>query len=146
LQQAMIPTRFEIMLAEDNPADVDMVRMALAKQALPCTLHIVSDGAKAIEMLESLETDAKTPPLHLLILDMHLPKRDGNDVLRSLRSIHRYARTAVIVLSGENSPAMEQMAARQPATVYFRKPFTVDEYMKLGSVVEDLLRQTGSSE
>src|SRR5579871_2421315 len=73
--------KYEILLAEDNPSDAVLVTEALKQHTVSCTLRTAKDGAQG------------RPNLDLLILDMHLPKRDGIDVLRRLRSAEKCART-----------------------------------------------------
>ena len=133
---------FEILLAEDNAADVDLVRLALRKHQVPCTLHVARDGTQAIEMIENLGSDPKAPALNLCIVDVHLPRRDGEEILKHLRSTDQYAQTPVIVMSGLDSQALGEQA-RDAALAYFCKPSTVDEYLELGSIVNHLLRKNG---
>ena len=71
---------------------------------------------------------------------MHLPKRGGEDILKRLRSTEHYARMAVIVMSGINAPYIEEAAAKHAAAlVFFEKLSTLDEYLRLGSIVQNLL-------
>src|SRR4051794_29276278 len=120
----------EILVVEDRVEDAELVRMALKEHGVGCTVHFVRDGAKAIELLDSLDRDPNALPLDLVLLDMHLPKRDGGDILKRLRSTERYGQTPVIVMTGLHSPAVEEQATKHAAMVYFRKPSTLDEYMR----------------
>lgn len=129
----------EILLAEDNPADAVLVREALKQHNVDCRLHVVSDGEQAIDFISSLESHASAPRLDLLLLDMHLPKRDGEDILRHLRSTERYAQTPVIVITGSESSLMQETAIRNAALSYFRKTQDLAEFMRLGAVIRDLL-------
>jgi len=131
---------FQILLAEDNAADADLVRMALKTHEIDCTLHVVHDGAKAIELIANLDGDPRAPNLDLCLVDMHLPKRGGVDILERLRSTEHYARTPVIVMSGTEAPSVEESAANDDALVFFQKPSGVDEYLQLGSIVQRLLK------
>jgi CheY-like chemotaxis protein len=130
---------FQILLAEDRPEDAELVRMALKKHNVRCTLHVIRDGAKAIELINCLDSDPQAPPLDLCLVDMHLPKRGGEDVLKILRSTEHHAQTPVIVMSGINAPQVEVAAAKDAALVFFQKPLTLDEYLRLGSIVQNLL-------
>jgi CheY-like chemotaxis protein len=132
---------FQILLAEDSPEDADLVQMALKKHRVQCTLHLVRDGAKAIELINSLDSDPHAPALDLCLVDMHLPKRGGEDILKSLRSKEHYAQTPVIVMSGINAPYIEEAVAKDAALVFFQKPSTLDEYLRLGSIVQNLLQK-----
>jgi two-component system, chemotaxis family, response regulator Rcp1 len=134
---------FEILIAEDNPADVALVREALKTNNVDCVLHILTDGEKALAWIDSLESDPKIPQVDLLILDMHLPKHDGEAVLKRLRSTRHYARTPVIVMTSLASRWIEDNAAKDGALVYCSKPSTLDELVKLGAVVRNMLEQHG---
>lgn len=132
---------FQILVAEDRPEDVELVRMALKEHRVPCILHVIRDGAKAIELINSLDSDPNAPVLDLCLVDMHLPKRGGEDILKRLRSTEHYAQTRVIVMSGINTPHVAEVAAKHAALAFFQKPSTLDEYLRLGSIVRDLLQE-----
>jgi DNA-binding response OmpR family regulator len=135
---------FEILIAEDNPADVALVREALKMQDLDCFLRVLRDGEQALALLDSLDRDPKLPRVDLLILDMHLPKYDGEEVLKRLRSTENYAQTPVIVMTSLSPKWIETKAVKNAAMFYFRKPSTVDELSELGCMVRDVLaRQDG---
>ena len=61
----------EIMVAEDNAADVALVREALEEYAVPCNLHVMRDGAAAIAFLDELDRRATAGRLDLVLVDMH---------------------------------------------------------------------------
>lgn len=118
------PKHFEILLAEDDEGDAELVREALKEHRVNCSLRVVRDGAEAIAFLTVIDIDRNAPALDLLLLDMWLPKYDGEAVLRHLRSTERFAQTPVIVMSGLNANSVEQTATRHAAMVYFKKPST----------------------
>jgi chemotaxis family two-component system response regulator Rcp1 len=134
---------FQILLAEDNPGDILLVREALKEHRVACELRVIRDGAEAITWINSLDTDPRGPSLDLLLLDMHLPKHDGKDILERLRSTGRLAQTPVVVMTSSDPSVIElqaeERAARPAALVYFRKPSTLNEFMQLGSIVRDVL-------
>jgi CheY-like chemotaxis protein len=136
--------RYEILVAEDNPADVGLVREALLEHRIECALHVVADGAQAIAFIHALDADPKAPRLDLLIVDMHLPKRDGEDILKSLRSTERHAQVPVVVMTGSDSPSVEQKAAKHAALSYFRKPPSLEGFLQLGLIIRRIL--TGEKE
>jgi CheY-like chemotaxis protein len=128
-----------ILVAEDNPADVTLVREALKRHDVDCTLHVSNDGAKAIAFLNALDRDPKLPRLDLVLLDMHLPKLDGEDILKRLRSTEHYGQTPVIVMTASDAPDDREKAEKNAALSYFRKPTSLAEYMKLGALVRSVL-------
>jgi CheY-like chemotaxis protein len=135
---------FEIVLAEDNPADVTLVREALKEHGLECVLHVIQDGEQAIAFVESLDRDPNKPRLDLLLLDMHLPKRDGDEILERLRCTERYARTPVVVMTSSDSPQDHENAQKHAALHYFKKPLSLGEFMELGAIVRAILGGDGN--
>jgi CheY-like chemotaxis protein len=138
-------SHLQILLAEDNAADIMLVREALKEQHLDCTLHVISDGAEAIAFLERLDRDPKAHGLDLLLLDMHLPKCDGEDILKRLRSTELNAQTPVIVMTASASPRDRVTAEKHAAMHYFNKPSDLSEFMKLGLLVREILTNKPAS-
>lgn len=134
---------FEILVAEDNPADLMLVREAFKEHHLDCTVHVVRDGAAAIEFLRSLD-QGPLRRLDLILLDMHLPKYDGDEILASLRSTEHYAQTPVIVMTASDSPQDHEQARKHAARYYFRKPSSLAEFLSLGAVAREILTGVGA--
>lgn len=134
-------TPFEILLAEDSEGNAELVRQALKQHHIDCSLHIVSDGARAIEFINKMETEPKVAHLDLLLLDLSLPICDGDEVLTRLRSSERYAHTPVIIMTGLRSNGVREKTARHDATLFFEKPSTLDEFLQLGSMIRRVLEQ-----
>lgn len=141
------PLSHQILLVEDNAADVALVREAFKEHGISCGLSVVRDGAEAIRFIERLDEDRREPPLDLLLLDMHLPKRHGGDILKRLRSTERYAQTPVIVMTGSTSRQDEEVANKNAALHYFRKPSNAAQFLELGAIVKEILsgRSLGSA-
>jgi CheY-like chemotaxis protein len=128
-----------IVLAEDNPADVRLVREALRENKVNCELRVLTDGEEVVSFITSLDLDSKHPCPDLLLLDMHLPKRDGKEVLKHLRASARCARTRVVVLTSSDAPSDHQSAEKNAAIHYFRKPSNLEQFMHLGQIVKVVL-------
>ena len=128
-----------IVLAEDNPGDVRLVREALREHEVDCELDVLTDGEEVVSFITGLDLDSKHPCPDLLLLDMHLPKRDGNEVLKHLRASARCAWTRVVVLTSSDAPSDRQSAEKNAAIHYFRKPSTLAQFMYLGQIVKDIL-------
>jgi CheY-like chemotaxis protein len=128
-----------ILLAEDNSADIEMVREALEDRAIAYGLQVVEDGERAMDFIERIDRDSTLHCPKLLLLDLHLPKRDGQEVLRCLRASERCGRTPVVILTSSDLPSDRETAARNAALHYFRKPSTLEQYMQLGDVVNNII-------
>lgn len=133
-----------ILLAEDNAGDVLLVCEALKQHGISHAIEILSDGDQAIRFIEGLDRDSKSPCPELFLLDMHLPKKDGNSILRQLRASERCGQTPVVILTSSDSPRDYENATRHAALHYFRKPSTLDKFMELGGVVKSILAQAGT--
>jgi CheY-like chemotaxis protein len=130
---------YHILLAEDSAGDVGIVRIALRDQNLNHILHVARDGEEAITFIDKADNDAKAPGPDLLLLDMHLPKYDGEEVLKRLRSTERYAQTPVVVMTSSDAPQDHDRAQRHAALFYFRKPSRLEEFIQLGVIVQEIL-------
>ncbi|HXE15503.1 MAG TPA: response regulator [Bryobacteraceae bacterium] len=131
---------FEILLAEDNQGDAELVREALKEYQINCSLKVVSDGARAIDLINRMDADPSAASLDLLLLDIRLPRRDGQEVLKCLRSSERHANTPVIIMTGLSSNVLDETAIGDDVT-WFEKPSTLDEFLHLGYIVRRILEQ-----
>ncbi len=130
---------YHILLAEDSAADVGIVRIALRDQNLDHVLHVARDGEEAITFIEKADNDSKLPGPDLLLLDMHLPKYDGEAILKRLRSTERYAQIPVVIMTSSDAPQDHERAQKHAAMFYFRKPSRLDEFIQLGVIVREIL-------
>jgi CheY-like chemotaxis protein len=128
-----------ILLAEDNPADVLLVREALEDRGVNYDLHVLSDGAQAVRFIEEIDRDQALHCPRLILLDLHLPKVDGDAILRSLRASERCGQTAVVIMTSSDSPRDLESATRNAALHYFRKPATLEQFLLLGDVVKSIV-------
>ena len=133
---------YHILLAEDSAADVGIVRIALRDQNLNHVLHVARDGEEAIAFINKADTNSKAPGPDLLLLDMHLPRYSGEQVLQRLRSTERYAQTPVVVMTSSSAPEDQDRAQKHAALFYFEKPSRLEEFIQLGVIVRDILTRT----
>lgn len=128
-----------IVLAEDNPADVGLVREALREHKIDYELRVLSDGEEAMAFIDRLKLDTQIPCPDVFLLDMHLPKHDGGEVLRYFRASERCGQTPVVVLTSSDSLGDRQNAEKNAAVHYFRKPLSLAQFMQLGKIVKDVM-------
>lgn len=123
------PVSTRVLVIEDNPVDVRLLRYALANNPdWPTELIVVDDGEKA---LRALQTD---PLPEMVVLDLNLPKVTGAEVLQWIRANDPTRGLPVAVVS---SSPMDQIrdtvtGARVEANCYFTKPMDVDSFVELG--------------
>jgi len=128
-----------ILLVEDNLGDAGLIREALEEHRVEGELLVVTDGEKAIEFIQAIDTQALECP-DLVIIDLNLPKRPGRDVLEQLRRSEKCHLLPVVVLSSSGAMKDRADAARLGATRYLQKPLRLKEFLDLGAVFKEALR------
>ena len=131
----MSATPITILLAEDNPGDVYLVRLALQQSGLNFSLVEVSDGEEALQYLNALGGDDKASVPSFALLDLNLPRIDGKRVLERLKAIPKCAATQTIVLTSSEYPGDRADADRLGADCYFHKPQDLEAFLKLGDLI-----------
>ena len=124
-----------IFLAEDNSADVYLVREAIRRTGLVYELHLASDGEEALSFLQRFGADLPCP--HVMILDLNLPRNDGADLLKRWREHPHCGQARIIVMTSSDAPADRAMAAEHGA-IFFRKPLDMDEFFRIGTLAKQL--------
>jgi two-component system, chemotaxis family, response regulator Rcp1 len=132
---------FEILLAEDNPGDVLLFREALNHHGLPFNLVVAADGQKAISLLDG-EAASKRPDL--IVLDVNLPKANGDVVLRHIRRQAWLDSVPVIMLTSSASPTDRATAMELGASLYVQKSSDLNELLDFGKIVEGVLSRAGT--
>jgi CheY-like chemotaxis protein len=133
-----LPVR--ILLAEDNPGDVYLVRRALEKHGFrDVELTVVDDGQAAFRYMERVDADDSLQAPHLALLDLNLPRATGNRILMRIRGSRRCAAIPIIIVTSSDSPVDRAAAAELGATSYFQKPGDLAGFMQLGRIVRDAL-------
>lgn len=131
----------EILLAEDNPADVYLIREALKEHGVNIPLRIASDGGEVLKMISAIRAPAEAGRLGLIILDLNLPRHDGTEILQHLREQAEFADIPVVVLTSSDSPRDRQVAQQYGVTRYLRKPSSLEQFLSLGAVFKELLER-----
>lgn len=130
-----------VLLVEDNPGDVELVREALKISKLSYRLQVARDFEEARENIEKIGAGGECPDV--LLIDINLPKGSGLELLRILRAYTLCPQPPVIVVSSSNSPQDRARAAEFGIAHYFRKPADLEEFMTLGPLVESVAAKTG---
>lgn len=129
-----------ILVAEDNQADVYLIRAALKEHGIALPLKVAVDGAEVLRVISECETLTENR-LELIILDLNLPRHDGIEILERLHATRKLAAVPVVVLTSSDSPN-DRTAARQLGAVRFlRKPSSLEEFLGLGAIFRDILRR-----
>ena len=142
----MTGPRFNIILVEDAEPDVLLVREALEQSGLEFELKVFDDGEQGVAFVETMDRDATLDRPHLFLLDLNLPKKTGGQILERVRQSPRCGQIPVVILTSSDSQRDKAQAADLNATGYFRKPSRLDEFMKLGPYVRDLLTREAKTQ
>jgi CheY-like chemotaxis protein len=127
-----------IVLVDDNPADVLLIREALAWHDVHSKLLVARDGDEAIQFLDAIDS-ASLPCPDLLILDLNLPRKTGFQVLERVRVSPLCGEKPVAILSSADSVADRQKAERLGASRYIRKPSNLHDFMLIGQQLKEML-------
>jgi CheY-like chemotaxis protein len=130
-------------MAEDNEADVNLVREALREHEVNYELTVAHDGADASEYIDSVASGRQPRP-DIFLLDLNLPQVDGHELFASIRACRLCAGAPVIILTSSDSPRDRDRAKALGASVYFRKPSDLLEFLELGAIVRQLIEDARS--
>jgi len=127
----------EILLAEDNPGDVKLTEKALQMGNVLNNLHVVTDGVEAMAYLRQEGEYESSPRPDLLLLDLNMPRMDGQEVLAEMKSDDDLRRIPVVVLT--SSEAEEDIVESYDlhANAYLTKPVDFDGFVDIVSSIEE---------
>jgi two-component system, chemotaxis family, response regulator Rcp1 len=129
----MKSTPIEILLVEDNPADVRLTQEALREGKVRNNLHIARDGEEALAFLRR---DGEPRP-DLILLDLNLPRRDGREVLKEIKSDPRLMTIPVVVLTTSAAEADIVKSYSLHANCYITKPVDLEQFITVVKSIDD---------
>jgi CheY-like chemotaxis protein len=118
--------RAVVLLVEDNPDDVIMIREAFEQSLTPIQLYVVSNGEQAIKFVR--RTDAVAPRPSLILLDLNLPIRNGLEVLADLKGDDEFLSIPIVVLTTSRAPNDIERCYALHANAYIFKPPDFDGF------------------
>jgi CheY-like chemotaxis protein len=125
----------EILLVEDDLEDAGMTIGALRSGQVPCRVSLVRDGEEAMEFLHRAGKYRRAPRPDLILLDLHLPKKSGREVLAEVRADAHLAPVPVVILTSSTSHREILQAEGLHVESYLTKPVDLPEF---DSVVKSL--------
>ncbi len=127
----------EILLVEDNPGDVELTREALDTAKVSNRLHVVDDGADAVDFLFRRGQFADAPRPDIILLDLNLPKKDGRQVLSEIKAEPSLAQIPVVVLTTSQAEEDILRAYQLHANCYVTKPVDFNQFLHIVSTIEE---------
>jgi chemotaxis family two-component system response regulator Rcp1 len=124
-----------LLLVEDNPADVWLLREALRLAGLPIQLTVARDGVEASQYLHQVESDLSQCP-DLVLLDWNLPRRNGREVLADVKRSLILQKIPIVVLSSSSAEEEKRQAYVLQAAGFMTKPDSLQDYVELARGLE----------
>ena len=123
-----------ILLVEDNPMDVDLTVRAFKRRHVTNPIEVARDGEEALAWIARWE--ACEPPPAIVLLDLKLPKVDGMEVLRRLKSHAVFRTIPVVVLTTSSDDGDIQTAYQLGANSYIVKPVDFESFVEVAAQID----------
>jgi chemotaxis family two-component system response regulator Rcp1 len=125
-----------LLLVEDTPSDVRLVREALKETGIPVDMPVAGDGVEAMDYLRQVEFGMASRP-DIILLDLNLPRKNGREVLADLKSSPNLKQIPVVVMTSSKADEDINGAYSLNANCYIAKPNDLIEYVNVIRAIED---------
>ena len=126
----------ELLLVEDNLADVRLAEEALKQVEAPHRLTVARDGEAAVELLAKAAAESAASLPDLILLDLNLPRKDGRQLLGEIKADPRLKRIPVIIMTTSGTEDDVMTAYDLNANAFVRKPLGVHNFLELIRAIE----------
>lgn len=126
-----------ILLIEDDPGDVELTREGLKTSKVLIDFQVVDDGVKALQYLRNQGAYADANRPDIILLDLNLPKKDGREVLKEIKSDVGLKSIPVVVLTTSDADQDIARCYLSGANCYITKPVGFDGFMKMVSSLDE---------
>lgn len=126
-----------ILLVDDNKENNLLMQEAFEAASVNCQLNMVEDGAEALAFIRREEPYQRVPQPDLILLDLHLPRKDGREVLSEIKNDKRFRHIPVIMLSTSDEQIDINACYRLLANCYLTKAPTYPELLRLVEAIRD---------
>lgn len=123
-----------ILLVEDNPIDIDLTLRAFKMRKLTNPIQVARNGLEALAFVEKWDAGEQTPVV--ILLDLKLPKIDGLEVLRAIKTHPKYNTIPIVVLTSSSDNKDVESAYKLGANSYIVKPVNFDKFVGVASQIE----------
>jgi two-component system, chemotaxis family, response regulator Rcp1 len=132
-----ISKNIEILLVEDNPADIRLAQEAFKDAKVRNILYTVGDGVEAMAFLRRQGKYADAGRPDLILLDLNLPKKDGREVLAEIKTDEHLKLIPVVILTVSKDEEDILKTYNLHANCYITKPIDFDQFMKVVKSIEE---------
>ncbi len=126
----------EVLLVEDNPADVRLTQEAFKEGRVTNHLNVVNDGVEAMDFLHHAGKYGAAPRPDLILLDLNLPRKNGREVLEEIKADPSLRRIPVMILSTSRADQDLHGAYNLHANCYIAKPVDLDQFLNVVRSIE----------
>jgi chemotaxis family two-component system response regulator Rcp1 len=133
----MLSRPIEILLVEDNPGDVRLTQEAFREGNVRNNLWVVTDGEQALAFLRREGRWAGAPRPDIILLDLHLPKKSGREVLSEIKRDDELKTIPVVLLTASEPEENILRACEPQANCYISKPVELDEFFEAVRSIEN---------
>ena len=127
----------EILLVEDNPGDVLLTREAFSNSKFLNNLHVAEDGEVALDFLNKRNGHEDAVRPDIILLDLNLPKKDGQEVLLEIKDEPNLRRIPVVVLTSSKAEHDVVKTYDLHANSYIVKPVDLDKFIDIVQAIEN---------
>jgi DNA-binding response OmpR family regulator len=127
----------DILLVEDNLGDIELTRMAFSNARIRNTLHVVEDGDQTMDFLRQKGDYCNVPRPDIILLDLHLPGKDGFEILAEIKEDKDLVDIPVIILTTSKTEEDIIRTYKLHANSYIQKPVDVNEFIETIRALED---------
>jgi len=131
-----IANAIEILLVEDNPGDVRLTEEALKESKIAVNMRVANDGIEALAMLRREGQHADLPAPDLILLDLNMPRMDGRELLRQIKTDDHLKRIPVVVLTTSAAEQDIVKAYDLHANCYITKPVDLNQFIEIVKSIE----------
>ena len=127
----------DVLLVEDNPGDVRLTREAFEQGDVATNLHVANDGDEALAFLRNEGEYANAPTPDIVLLDLNLPRKNGDEVLAEIHADPELAGVPVVVLTSSESESDVVRCYDLQANAYLTKPVDPGEFIEMVRAFEE---------
>jgi len=127
----------DVLLVEDDPGDVLLIREAFEDNKVHNRLHVVPDGVEALTFLRQEGEHADAPRPDLVLLDLNLPRKDGREVLAEVKGDESLQHIPVVVLTTSKAEEDVLRSYKLHANAYVTKPVDFDRFIEVVRQIDE---------
>lgn len=121
----------EILLVEDSPIDVHLVKEALQNYDIPNNVHVVMNGDDAVDFVRKQGKFSDVPRPDMMLLDLNFPKKDGREVLVEMKADKELRQIPVIIFTTSKDKKDVQDIYNLYANCYVTKPVDMHRFLEV---------------